>query len=180
MRTAKVLSTLRRNCGRRLEPAADLLNATKPDDPFWIPLIKQRPGEAVLDESHDAFGADPAESCTAGHVHWLVREFGDKWSLPILCQLGEGSLRFLQLKRALGPISQRMLTRTLKKLERNRVVLRTSFGGPSVQVTYELTTFGRVVHQSILRFNAWLADFDDEVGRPPDALIQPSAAITKS
>jgi DNA-binding HxlR family transcriptional regulator len=87
----------------------------------------------------------------------MAREFGDKWSLPILCRLGGGPLRFLQLKRALGPVSQRMLTRTLKKLERIGVVARTTHVGPALQVTYELTKGGLTLYEAVRLLNAWMA-----------------------
>jgi DNA-binding HxlR family transcriptional regulator len=93
-------------------------------------------------------------------VHWLAREFGDKWSLPILYRLGGGPLRFLQLKRAVGPVSQRMLTRTLKKLERLGVVVRTPRTGPALQVTYELTSIGITLYEAMHLLEAWMAQHE--------------------
>ncbi|WP_166931773.1 winged helix-turn-helix transcriptional regulator [Rhizomicrobium electricum] len=90
----------------------------------------------------------------------MAREFGDKWSLPVLCQLSAGPLRFLQLKRALGVVSQRMLTRTLKKLEKIGVVARTERLGPSPQVSYELTQSGQSVYEAVRLLNVWMAKHD--------------------
>jgi DNA-binding HxlR family transcriptional regulator len=90
----------------------------------------------------------------------MAREFGDKWSLPVLCQLSAGPLRFLQLKRALGAVSQRMLTRTLKKLENLGVVMRKEHMGPSLQVSYELTQSGRAIYEAVRLLNAWMAKHD--------------------
>lgn len=97
------------------------------------------------------------EAAEMSSVHRIAREFGDKWSLPILCRLSAGPLRFLQLKRALGPVSQRMLTRTLKKLEQLGVVSRTPCLGPALQVTYELTQSGRTLYHAVRMLNVWLA-----------------------
>lgn len=101
--------------------------------------------------------ADEPETAELGSVHWMARELGDKWSLPILCRLSAGALRFLQLKRALGPVSQRMLTRTLKKLEQLGLVSRTPHLGPALQVTYELTRSGQTLYHAVRLLNAWLA-----------------------
>jgi DNA-binding HxlR family transcriptional regulator len=92
-------------------------------------------------------------------VYWLACEFGGKWSLPILCELGSGALRFLQLKRALGEISQRMLTRSLKKLERVGVVVRTSTGSAgTLQVTYSLTEGGAEMLEALRKIDVWLCE----------------------
>jgi DNA-binding HxlR family transcriptional regulator len=102
-------------------------------------------------------------------VHWLACEFGDKWSLPILCELGVGPLRFLQLKRALGSISQRMLTRTLKKLERAGVVIRASSGGAGMQVIYALTDGGAEMLEAFRGLSFWLREHGYVVDNRQDA-----------
>lgn len=116
---------------------------------------KEEPGTLGLSvDSKIIHAPESAEVCS---VHWMAREFGDKWSLPILCRLSAGPLRFLQLKRALGPVSQRMLTRTLKKLEQLGIVLRTPHLGPALQVTYELTQSGQTLYNAVRLLDAWLA-----------------------
>lgn len=109
-----------------------------------------------MEQYSDACFVQEPEASGMGSVHWLAREFGDKWSLPILCRLGAGPLRFLQLKRAVGPVSQRMLTRTLKKLERLGVVARTPRIGPALQVTYELTQIGVTLYDAVQLLEAWM------------------------
>lgn len=106
----------------------------------------------------DATSVPLTESTDVESVHWMVQEFGDKWSLPILCRLGTGPHRFLQLKRALGPVSQRMLTRTLKKLERLGVVSRTCSEGAFPQVTYDLTASGLVLFEAVRKLDVWMAE----------------------
>ncbi len=92
-----------------------------------------------------------------------------------MCKLSGGSLRFLQLKRALGPISQRMLTRTLKKLERVAAVARTSTGSAGMPVIYSLTVEGTELLEALHGLSSWLRkhgypvadkeDDRDEAGR---------------
>lgn len=91
-------------------------------------------------------------------MHWLACEFGDKWSLPVLYQLGAGSRRFLQLKRALGLISQRMLAHALKKLERGGFVIRTSMGGTGTRAIYALTDGGVELLEALRGLNAWMCE----------------------
>lgn len=89
-------------------------------------------------------------------VHWLAQQFGDTWSLPVLCRLAGGPLRFSQLRNSLGPVSQRMLTRTLKKLERIGVVSRASSEGFPLQVTYALTERGTALLDPLWRLHKWM------------------------
>ena len=68
---------------------------------------------------------------------------GDKWPLLVACHLKEGSRRFTELKQAVEGISQRMLTVTLRSLERDGLVARTVHGGMPPHVRYQLTPMGR-------------------------------------
>ena len=69
----------------------------------------------------------------------ILSRIGDKWSLLVIRQLGDGPLRFSQIKRSLGSISQKMLTATLRGLERDGFVSRTVFPTVPPRVDYELT-----------------------------------------
>jgi DNA-binding HxlR family transcriptional regulator len=89
-------------------------------------------------------------------VHWLARQFGDTWSLPVLCRLADGPMRFSQLRNCLGPVSQRMLTRTLKKLERIGIVSRRSTEGFPLTVTYALTERGMALLDPLWRLHMWM------------------------
>jgi DNA-binding HxlR family transcriptional regulator len=66
----------------------------------------------------------------------------DKWAVPVVTLLGDGSKRFNELRRGLGSISQRMLTLTLKGLVRDGLVTRTVFPTIPPRVDYELTKLG--------------------------------------
>ena len=67
---------------------------------------------------------------------------GDKWSLLVIVELAHGPLRFRQLQRAVGGISQRMLTLTVRRLERDGLVRRTVYPTVPAQVDYRLTEMG--------------------------------------
>jgi DNA-binding HxlR family transcriptional regulator len=65
------------------------------------------------------------EDCRA--VSEVLARVGDKWTVPVVTLLGDGSKRFNKLRRGLGSISQRMLTLTLKGLERDGLVTRIEY-----------------------------------------------------
>ncbi|MBV9262240.1 MAG: helix-turn-helix transcriptional regulator, partial [Pseudolabrys sp.] len=82
-----------------------------------------------------------------GHLHepgdcraisQVLARVGDKWTVLVVSALGEGPKRFNELRRALGSISQRMLTLTLRSLERDGLVTRTVFPTIPPRVDYEL------------------------------------------
>lgn len=72
----------------------------------------------------------------------MLSRVGDKWSVLIVTYLGEGSLRFSELKRIIGGISQKMLTTSLRNLERDGLVLRTVTPSRPPRVDYQLTDLG--------------------------------------
>ncbi len=73
----------------------------------------------------------------------LLSRIGDKWSVLVVSLLGKGPLRFSALRRQIDGISQKMLTATLRSLERDGFVTRTVFPTTPPQVEYELTDLGR-------------------------------------
>jgi DNA-binding HxlR family transcriptional regulator len=86
---------------------------------------------------HDA--AHSPDGCRAREVLDLV---ADKWSLYVVSSLGPGSLRFTEIKRGIDGISQRMLTVTLRRLERDGILTRTVYEVMPPNVTYQLTSLG--------------------------------------
>lgn len=68
---------------------------------------------------------------------------GDKWTVLVVSLLGERTMRFSELKRSIDNISQKMLTTTLRQLERDGFVTRTVFPTIPPRVEYELTDLGR-------------------------------------
>src|ERR671917_1536090 len=74
---------------------------------------------------------------------------GDKWSLLVIALLGGGPRRFTELKREIGSVSNRMLTLTLRQLERNGLVRRTVYPVVPPRVEYQLTALGQTLWDAI-------------------------------
>jgi DNA-binding HxlR family transcriptional regulator len=90
----------------------------------------------------------------------LLGEVGDKWSLQVVRQLAEaGEMRFSAIKRAVPGISQRMLTLTLRSMERSGLVTRTVTPSVPQRVDYELTHAGRRLALSSSQLILWARDF---------------------
>lgn len=85
--------------------------------------------------------ADPR--CPQQPVREVLDRLGDAWSVLVILRLGDGAMRFNALRRAVGSISQRMLTVTLRSLERDGLVSRTVHPATPPQVEYALTDLGR-------------------------------------
>lgn len=103
----------------------------------------------------------------AGHAYCPSREIleliGGKWSLLILCALKVGPLRTGGLARALEGISQKMLTQTLRDLERSGMIARTSYPEVPPRVEYGLTPLGQTLSALVLQFEQWVADNHQQV-----------------
>jgi DNA-binding HxlR family transcriptional regulator len=91
-------------------------------------------------------------------VREILDRVGDKWSLYIIAILNEGPLRFSELKRRVDGISQRMLTLTLRSLERDGLVTRTVHGTAPLRVDYELTAVGDSLLRPVGELLAWALD----------------------
>ncbi len=85
----------------------------------------------------------------------VLARIGDKWSVLVVTRLGEGAMRFNELRRSIGGISQRMLTLTLRGLERDGLVTRTIFPIIPPRVDYALTPLGRDLLQPVSALGAW-------------------------
>jgi DNA-binding HxlR family transcriptional regulator len=93
------------------------------------------------------------EDCRA--VSEVLSRVGDKWTVLVVSTLGDGPKRFNELRRALGSISQRMLTLTVRGLERDGLVTRTVFPTNPPRVDYELTDLGRSLLEPVSALGAW-------------------------
>jgi DNA-binding HxlR family transcriptional regulator len=98
--------------------------------------------------------SDP-ESTDCKAVSGILARVGDKWSVLIIMRLGEGSRRFNEIKRMIGGISQRMLTLTLRNLERDGLVSRTVTPSVPPRVDYALTELGRDLLVPISALGQW-------------------------
>ena len=93
------------------------------------------------------------EDCRA--VSEILQRIGDKWSLLVVRRLGDGPMRFNELRAAVGGISQKMLTITLRTLERDGFVTRTVFPTIPPRVDYELTDLGRELEIPVKGLAEW-------------------------
>ncbi len=107
-----------------------------------------------LSDSHiDVPVAHAASACQK--VTEVLSRVGDKWSMQVVMNLGEGQLRFNELRRAITGISQRMLTRTLRGLERDGLVSRTVTPSVPPRVTYALTDLGHSLKRPVNALGLW-------------------------
>jgi DNA-binding HxlR family transcriptional regulator len=93
------------------------------------------------------------DACPA--VREVLNRVGDKWSVLVVSLLRDGPRRFSELRRTIEGISQRMLTLTLRGLERDGLVRRTVYPTIPPRVEYALTPMGRTLLQPILALGAW-------------------------
>lgn len=85
----------------------------------------------------------------------VLDRVGDAWSVLVVVELASGTRRFRELQRAIEGISQRMLTLTLRRLERDGLVERTVFPTVPAQVTYTLTGSGRSLTHLVKALADW-------------------------
>src|ERR1700677_2405623 len=140
--------------------------------------MKMQPKNKALDPSHVCNSRDPLA------VRELLSKVGDKWSIFILLTLEKFPgyrARFSELERAIPGISQRMLTLTLRNLERDGLVRRTVFPEVPPRVDYELTRLGKTLLVPIQGLAEWAAEhrtsiqdaraaFDRDAKKKPAAL----------
>ena len=88
-------------------------------------------------------------------VREVLNRIGDKWSVLIVVLLGDGRKRFSDLRRMIDGISQRMLTLTLKGLERDGLITRTAYPTIPPRVEYELTRLGQSLLAPISALAHW-------------------------
>ncbi|WP_241759081.1 winged helix-turn-helix transcriptional regulator [Pyxidicoccus parkwayensis] len=118
------------------------------------------PGNGKMTRSYD-------DDCVA--TREILSLVGDKWSVLVIVNLGAGTMRFSDLKRAIDGISQRMLTLTLRGLERDGLVKRTVFPTIPPRVDYELTRLGRTLLEPVTALAIWAQQHRPEIQRSREA-----------
>jgi DNA-binding HxlR family transcriptional regulator len=118
-------------------------------------------------EGTDGLPSPPtrAQQTQTCEIRDLLDRLGDKWSLLVVELLGGGTRRFTELRRDIDGISQRMLTLTLRRLERDGLVRRTVHPVVPPQVDYDLTPLGATLLDAIAPLVAWARAHRDEVAR---------------
>ena len=95
----------------------------------------------------------------------VLARVGDKWSVLVVTRLGPGPLRFNALRRSIGGISQRMLTLTLRGLERDGLITRTVFPTIPPRVDYALTPLGRDLLNPVSALGEWATRNQSKIAR---------------
>ena len=108
-------------------------------------------------ETHAESGADCQK------VRTVLDRVGEKWSILTIRMLGERPYRFNELRRTLDGITQRMLTLTLRSLERDGLVTRTVTATIPPSVEYGLTPLGRSLRRPIEELTAWALEHHDSI-----------------
>jgi DNA-binding HxlR family transcriptional regulator len=112
------------------------------------------------DDPYDVLQWDTREDC---EVRQILDRIADKWSLLVIALLDRGTLRFTELRRGIDGISQRMLTTTLRQLERDGLVRRTVHPVVPPRVDYELTPLGVTLHETIQSLVTWTEAHQREI-----------------
>lgn len=108
----------------------------------------------------DPFQWDTREDC---EVRQILDRVADKWSLLAIALLDERTMRFTELLRTIDGVSQRMLTVTLRQLERDGLVRRTVYPVVPPRVEYALTPLGATLHDTIQALVAWTEEHQPEI-----------------
>jgi DNA-binding HxlR family transcriptional regulator len=95
----------------------------------------------------------------------ILSRIGDKWSVIVVCRLCGSPRRFNELRRMTEGITQRMLSSTLRHLERDGLVTRTVHPTVPPQVEYALTDSGRSLHEVLLQLVDWTEEHVDTIRR---------------
>ena len=112
-------------------------------------------------EGHgDPYQWDTREDC---EVRQILDRVADKWSLLVIALLERRTLRFTELRREIDGVSQRMLTVTLRQLERDGLVRRTVYPVVPPRVDYELTPLGSTLHETIQALVTWTEAHQNEI-----------------
>ena len=101
-----------------------------------------------------------AEGCP---LRDILDRVGDKWSVLVVVLLGEGTRRFSDLRRSVDGISQRMLTHTLRQLERDGLISRTVYPTVPLRVEYTLTALGQTLLEPLAALACWAEKHRPEV-----------------
>lgn len=101
------------------------------------------------DENEEELGLDLCP------IRTVLGQIAEKWSLLVILLLRDGAHRFSAINRAIPDISQRMLTQTLRKLERDGLILRTVTPSIPPRVDYEITNLGRSLFEAITAMEQW-------------------------
>lgn len=107
--------------------------------------------------------------CPTRHI---LDRIGDRWTVLIVVALWDGSARFSELRRRVAGISQKMLTQTLRGLERDGLVHRTVYPEVPVRVEYRLTEAGRTLREPLRALQEWSIAYLSDISASQKAYDQ--------
>ncbi len=107
--------------------------------------------------------SQPDEHSVCATMGDILNRIGDKWSVMVVGRLRGGTMRFSQLLRAIDGVSQRMLTLTLRNLERDGLITRTVYPEIPPRVEYELTALGQTLTGPISALWDWASEHQDAI-----------------
>jgi DNA-binding HxlR family transcriptional regulator len=113
-----------------------------------------------------------SEDCRA--ISSILQRVGDKWTVLVVTKLGGGRMRFNELRGAVGGISQKMLTTTLRSLERDGFVTREQFPTIPPRVEYELTELGRELLDPVTALADWARRNGERISRARESFDRTS------
>jgi DNA-binding HxlR family transcriptional regulator len=126
----------------------------------------EEPTYCARTDPWDAHQWDTREDC---QVRQILDRIADKWSLLTIALLEGRSMRFTELKRAIDGVSQRMLTVTLRQLERDGLVRRTVHPVVPPRVDYALTPLGATLHRTVQALVVWTEEHQNEIAAAHEA-----------
>jgi DNA-binding HxlR family transcriptional regulator len=121
-----------------------------------MPTLTAAQRQAAAREDYDAFLA----ACPSRQV---LARISDKWVTLILVALARGPLRYSDLRKVIAGVSQKMLTQTLRALERDGLVSRTVTAGVPVRVDYQLTPLGQSLMPAVTAVKSWAEEHIAEI-----------------
>jgi DNA-binding HxlR family transcriptional regulator len=116
--------------------------------------------DCCTEKDYDVLQWDAREDC---EVRQILDRIADKWSLLVIALLEKRKLRFTELKKSIEGISQRMLTTTLRHLERDGIIERTVYPVVPPRVEYALTPLGCTLHDTIRALVVWTERYQGEI-----------------
>lgn len=122
-------------------------------------------------ETHSQFGQEERTGKATCPVEAALKAIGGRWKVIILRELFRGTMRFCELHRAIGGITQKMLTQQLRELERDGIVARKLYPQVPPKVEYSLTPLGESLQPVLDAIHHWGTSYLEYNGRKPQAPV---------
>lgn len=119
------------------------------------------PGNCRFTAGYDVLQWDVREGC---EVRQILDRIADKWSLLVIALLDKRTMRFAELQRSIAGISKKMLSTTVRQLERDGIVSRSVIPTVPIKVEYRLTELGNSLHETVQALVVWTEAKQVEIG----------------